>query len=540
MKYRYDLLKIKFLKSLFKARPLQFFLQILPVFLFVLVILTGMFGSQIPARNIATVLTWTIWWAGIIFLILFLGASWCLICPWMAVGNWIQRLSFWKKNDKPLGLGNKWSWKRNRYPAIIFFFIVSALELGIFITYSPLYTAYLSIFILFLAVMTALIWDKNIFCRYICFVGAIVGMYSNLSPVEARSRDKDVCGRCKTKDCIKGNADGYGCPIFEYPGGMEKNTNCILCTECIKTCPNDNMTLNIRPFLSDLTNLPSPQSSPRRGEEVKGESSPFRGEGLNKFPLPLGERVRVRGRMDEAMLSLTLLGLTIFHGVTMLPVWYNWAVKAMEKGYFYYLFSFILIQAVFVLLPIVLHYIFSWMTANIFRTPNHEPRTPNNIFISFSYSFLPVAIAYHFSHNLSHIKNEGYKIISVISDPFGWGWNLFGTNPPVHHFNPPIPPLLKGGDVGLGHSMHSMAMLHQSGISLLDIIVVTLGFLSGVYIAYKTYRSHAEHGNELLRLTTHHSTLNTYLGLFPFIILITLYSIATLYLLNQPMVMRMQ
>ncbi|MBI3600288.1 MAG: 4Fe-4S binding protein [Nitrospinae bacterium] len=460
IKMRYDLLKIKILKSLIKIRPFQFTLQILPVFLFALVILSGLFGSQIPGRNLATVLTWTIWWAGIIFLILFSGASWCLVCPWMAVGNWIQRMSFWRKNDKPFGLGSRWKGSlelgalsfelKSRYPAVIFFFIVSALELGIFITYSPLYTAYLSFLILFLAVITALIWDKNIFCRYICFVGAIIGMYSNLSPIEVRSRNKDVCAGCKTKDCINGNSNGYGCPIFEYPGGMDKNTNCILCTECIKTCPHDNMTVNIRPFLSDLTT----------GSRVKGQGS----------------------RMDEAILSLTLLGLTIFHGVTMLPVWYNWAVKAMEKGYFYYIFSFLVIQSLFVFLPIMMHYMFSWISC---------------LFSSMYRNF-----------------NNGIA-------------SLFGTNPPINH----------GGLIHGGHSMHTMAMMHQSGVSQLDIIIVTLGFLSGIYIAYKSSRAVEQQSSRAGGLSRSHA-LRGNAGLIPFIILIALYSAATLYLLNQPMVMR--
>ena len=40
--------------------------------------------------------------------------------------------------------------------------------------------------------------------------------------------------------------------MFLMPQTIETNTYCTLCTECIKTCPNDNIALNARPFLSDL------------------------------------------------------------------------------------------------------------------------------------------------------------------------------------------------------------------------------------------------------------------------------------------------
>ena len=65
---------------------------------------------------------------------------------------------------------------------------------------------------------------------------------------------------------------------------MTQNTYCILCTECIKTCPKDNLSLNLRPW----------------GEDLKSES---------------------KLRTDEAILSLILLSMTAFHGLTMTPLW---------------------------------------------------------------------------------------------------------------------------------------------------------------------------------------------------------------------------
>jgi hypothetical protein len=43
------------------------------------------------------------------------------------------------------------------------------------------------------------------------------------------------------------------------------------------------------------------------------------------------------------------------------------------------------------------------------------------------YSLVPFAIAYQVAHYDTCLLIRGQGIISQLSDPFGWGWNLFGT-----------------------------------------------------------------------------------------------------------------
>lgn len=45
----------------------------------------------------------------------------------------------------------------------------------------------------------------------------------------------------------------------------------------------------------------------------------------------------------------------------------------------------------------------------------------------FGLSLVPIAIAYHIAHYLSYFALAGQQIIALISDPFGVGWDLFGT-----------------------------------------------------------------------------------------------------------------
>jgi ferredoxin len=73
------------------------------------------------------------------------------------------------------------------------------------------------------------------------------------APFEIRRRDAEVCRQCKTKDCYRGNEQFYGCPTFEFPGGgMDSNRDCLLCTECIKACPYENITMRLRGWGRDL------------------------------------------------------------------------------------------------------------------------------------------------------------------------------------------------------------------------------------------------------------------------------------------------
>ena len=45
----------------------------------------------------------------------------------------------------------------------------------------------------------------------------------------------------------------------------------------------------------------------------------------------------------------------------------------------------------------------------------------------FAPSLIPIAVAYLVAHNFSNLVVQGQNVIFLLSDPFGAGWNLFGT-----------------------------------------------------------------------------------------------------------------
>lgn len=43
------------------------------------------------------------------------------------------------------------------------------------------------------------------------------------------------------------------------------------------------------------------------------------------------------------------------------------------------------------------------------------------------FSLVPIAVAYHAAHFLTYLLIQGQAIFTLVSDPFGFGWDLFGT-----------------------------------------------------------------------------------------------------------------
>ena len=46
---------------------------------------------------------------------------------------------------------------------------------------------------------------------------------------------------------------------------------------------------------------------------------------------------------------------------------------------------------------------------------------------AFAFSLLPIALVYSVAHYFTLFIIQGQEMIRLISDPFGWNWNLFGT-----------------------------------------------------------------------------------------------------------------
>ncbi len=465
---RLNLLDWRVVRWLVTSRPFRFALQLIVVSLFFLVIAAGLFGNQNPAMNIAPVLTWTVWWGGLVILIMFAGKAWCFICPWDAVAGWMEKLRFWKKSDEGLSLNLKWPHAaRNVVIATVLFVGLTWIELGFGVTMRPVVTAYLAIAMLLMAIVSAFLFEKKGFCRYACLVGRVSGLYAMFSGVEIRSKDATVCKDCRTKECVHGSASAYGCPTFLYPGNLATNTYCIQCSECLQACPHDNLALNLRPW----------------GEDLVHEHRP---------------------RTDEAYLALLMLSITGFHGLTMTPNWgrlIEWLNSSFSAGR---LLSFSLGMVAIMAAPILIYAALVWLSCLVGRNRLTDKSLAfHDYFVRYAYALLPIALFYHLAHNLEHLLMEGPKVVTLISDPFGWGQNWFGTA----RWN--VPPLV------------SLDVLWG-----LQVLLVLVGHVYSLWVAQRT--SVRIFGS---RSAAFRSQLPMLAGMIAF-------SVFSLWLLKQPMEMR--
>ena len=391
---RIDLLRWGFLRRLCCWRPLRFFLQLIMALAFLLILGAGFFGHPNPALNITPLVTWTIWWCGLVVLIMFAGKAWCTVCPWDALAGWMERLRLWKKTDEGMGLGLPWPRRfRNITLATVFFVGLTWVELAFGVTMSPLATAYLGLAMLLMTIVSAFLFERKSFCRYGCLVGRVSGLYALFSGIEVRARSQAVCTTCKTRECVRGSDTAYACPTFEKPFQMQTNTYCTQCTECLQACPHDNMTVNLRPWGADLA------------EEVNPRS-------------------------DEAYLCLLMLSISAFHGLTMTPIWRQLLEGLGALLPWSPIVSFSLSMGVLLGLPVLVYAVLVWVSYAVtqrYQSDRHRERRYRDYFIHYAYCLLPIALFYHLAHNLEHLLMEGPKIVARLSDPFGWNWNLFGT-----------------------------------------------------------------------------------------------------------------
>ena len=420
--------KWPWLKILLKQRWLQYILFTVNVFFFAIILFAGYAGTSVGNANFAIIFVWIVWWALLILLLIPIGGRvWCLMCPLPAPGEWLDRRTFigkGRERDRKL-VTKAWPKQFNNIWLQNISFLAVALFSGIILT-RPLATAIVLSAFIVLAIVFSLKYGKRVFCRYLCPVGGFIGLYSLVAPLEIRVKDKKVCSQHKEQECIRGSDKGYGCPWMELPWNMRRNAYCGLCTECIKTCPKDNISLNLKPFGSDLL-------------VAKGKG------------------------IDESYKAFIMLTCAIVYSVVFQGPWgmiKNWA-NLQFPGFFAYAGTFLATNLLIVPFLFALAIWFGkglaegkMPPASFLASPvtnlveiakkllgrksptaaqtaatSEDEILPNakKMFIDLSYVLVPMGLAGWMAFSVSFLFINGAYILNVLSDPFGWGWDIFGT-----------------------------------------------------------------------------------------------------------------
>lgn len=389
---RYDLLRSPLLRRLLVARWPQFIVRALALAGFLLAIIAGIAGTPVGNHNFAIVFVWIVWWALLILVAVpMAGRAWCAVCPIPMPGEWLQQGAILAPHNQTRGLGLRRRWPK-RLDNIWLQnagFLLLALFSAVVLTNALVTGLVLAAFLL-LATTTALVFERRAFCRYLCPVGGFIGLYAQAAPLEVRVKDRAICASHREKSCYTGsNAGdyrGFGCPWGIFPGGLVKNTYCGACLECLRTCPEENIAIQIRPVGADLT-------------------------------VPRGRR------LDEAYKAFIMLSSAAVYSAVMLGPWGAFKDAAYAIGSPAWLvYAVSLVLATLVLLPGLF-----WLAVRAGRQLSPGKRPQKHAFTAFSYTLIPLGLAAWVAFSLGFVLANFSYAGPVLSDPLGWGWDLLGT-----------------------------------------------------------------------------------------------------------------
>lgn len=181
---------------------------------------------------------------------------------------------------------------------------------------------------------------------------------------------------------------------------------------------------------------------------------------------------------DPTGLVTQLAGRAPIHAIAIVRPWYiAWETLWLLASPFLYLACYLATMA-------------------LTRAITRSTLSVRELALAFGYTLLPIALVYNLTHYATLLLSDGLKIISLLSDPFGWGWNLFGT---AFKLRAPILPdmgfiwhaqvgLILFGHVASVYAAHRVALRifptrGQAWLSQLPMLVLMVGFtIAGLWI----------------------------------------------------------
>jgi hypothetical protein len=154
----------------------------------------------------------------------------------------------------------------------------------------------------------------------------------------------------------------------------------------LRTCPYDNVAVNLRPFGEDLS-LPGPR------------------------------------RLDETFKALVLLGSVVAYAAVMLGPWGGLKAAAAAVGstdWFIYAGAFLMVT---LLIAPGLY----WMATSAGRALSRVGATSAQVLGAFTPALVPLGIAAWAAFSVSFLFANLSYLWPALSDPFATGWNLLGA-----------------------------------------------------------------------------------------------------------------
>ncbi|MEN6486362.1 MAG: sigma 54-interacting transcriptional regulator, partial [Syntrophobacteraceae bacterium] len=222
----------------------------------VVVLMAGftLYGGSRPAdhplqdfgNNPGMLITWLVWFPILPISAFLIGRIWCGMCPIAGIGALAAKVkSFNLPVPKILKRMDFWM-------VVLAFLFLDWVEELFSVASKPWATGMLLVIIISTSALFCVLFERKTFCRYVCPLAGMLGAYSTMSIVEVRGNKKVCQTQCGQHACYKGSDHAPGCPMFSYPASLGTNCECMMCFNCLKSCENRGVQLNLRPPLQEL------------------------------------------------------------------------------------------------------------------------------------------------------------------------------------------------------------------------------------------------------------------------------------------------
>lgn len=369
---RFDLLQVPLLGPFLRWKHNRTAAQLVLFGLAALIIIDGLLGSPLAAKNVATVAVWVHYRGFVVLALLVAGNLFCAACPFVLprkFAKWLGR----PRHRWPKALRNKW------LALIGFVAIVYSYEL-FNLWSSPWWTAWLAVAYFGVAFLLEALFTRDSFCKYVCPLGTFNFLYSTVSPLQITAKNLNTCRDCKGHECVNGSAVQQGCQLELFVPTLKSNLDCTFCLDCVKACPYDNVALAVRP----------------PGDELFRQTWPR--------------------RLDLALLALlgAFLGLInafamtppVYELETRMAEWLNTRSEALVLGIIYLVAALVA--------PLGLAYGAAWLG----KLSSKTSESLNRILIRYAYSFVPIGFAIWFAHYLFHFLIGSMTLVPALQTFF--------------------------------------------------------------------------------------------------------------------------
>ena len=435
---RWNLLRAPLLGRLLASAWTAATLQALSVILTVYVILGALIGTERAALNPAPAAVYVAFWVGLSFFTALFGNLWALVNPWGAAWGFAERIA-----GRRLGGRRRYPAGWGQWPAVMAFAGFAILETVAADAAGPRALGWILICYTAYNFAGMSRYGRDVWLRNAEGFTVVYGFMSRFAITEARV-PRSVCRACSGVG---------GCPA-----GAD---DCVDCYQCYRAAPPAQRELNLRPPCV----------------------------GLNR----LGDVTT-----PALCLVILLLSTVSFDGLSATPEWVVFSTQFLLQlptvgGYVANLVGAIGLPIVFGLLYLATCRIMGAMSGQ--AQPEYR-----ELARAFVFSLLPIALAYHYAHFLGFLLINGQRFIVLASDPFGWGWDLFGT----------------------ADAIINIGVLSPVFIWYFSISAIVIGHVAGVYLAHV----------QAVRLYSNRRA--ALLSQAPMLALMVCYTCASLWIISRP------